>query len=206
MAEPEMNPMADFETSASTDLLDAALAAAQGEILVAGKAKLNPHFKTNYADVTAIWVACRPALSKHGVSVSQWPVHSKDGRLHLITRVAHAGQWMKSRFSIPISKDDPQGYASAVTYIKRFALAAAVGVVAQDEDDDGAAASADKDAMPEHQLADHLLAIQGAETVNALKVAFSTAWKAAGNDKRAGSRFAAAKDARKKELDKGARA
>lgn len=130
-----------IETSADTTKLDAALAKAQGEIEAASKDKTNPAFKSRYADLTAIWGACRPALAKHAISVTQWPVHSEDGRLHMITRIAHGGEWIKAHFSIPVTKQDPQGYGSATTYAKRFTLAAALGVVA-DEDDDGNAASA----------------------------------------------------------------
>jgi len=130
-----------IETSPDTAKLDAALAKAQGEIEAASKDKTNPAFKSRYADLTAVWGACRPALAKHGISVTQWPVHAEDGRLHIITRIAHNGEWIKAHFSIPVTKQDPQGYGSATTYAKRFALAAALGVVA-DEDDDGNAASA----------------------------------------------------------------
>lgn len=130
-----------IETSTETAKLDAALAKAQGEIEAASKDKTNPAFRSRYADLTAVWAACRPALAKHGISVTQWPIHAEDGRLHIVTRVAHAGEWIKSHFSIPVTKQDPQGYGSATTYAKRFTLAAALGIVA-DEDDDGNAASA----------------------------------------------------------------
>lgn len=130
-----------IETSTETAKLDAALAKAQGEIEAASKDKTNPAFRSRYADLTAVWAACRPALAKHGISLTQWPIHAEDGRLHIVTRVAHAGEWIKSHFSIPVTKQDPQGYGSATTYAKRFTLAAALGIVA-DEDDDGNAASA----------------------------------------------------------------
>ena len=129
-----------IETSPETARLDAALAKAQGEIEAASKDKTNPAFRSRYADLTAVWGACRPALAKHGISLTQWPVHSEDGRLHIVTRIAHAGEWIKAHFSLPVTKQDPQGYGSATTYAKRFTLAAALGVVA-DEDDDGNQAS-----------------------------------------------------------------
>lgn len=129
-----------FTTSENTAKLDAALAKAQGEIDNAVKDKTNPHFRSKYADLTSVWEACRASLSKNGISVTQWPVHSTDGRLHIMTRLAHAGEWMMSHFSLPVQKQDAHGYASGTTYAKRIALSAAVGVVA-DEDDDGNAAS-----------------------------------------------------------------
>lgn len=125
-----------FKTSEQTDKLDAAIAKAQAEIQPASKDKTNPAFRSKYADLAAVWDACRAALTKNGVAVTQWPIHSEDNRLHLITRLACAGQWMMAEISIPTDKQSAHGYGSAITYAKRFGLAAAVGVVA-DEDDDG---------------------------------------------------------------------
>ena len=129
-----------FRTSESTAKLDAALVLVQSEVEVAEKDKENPHFRSRYADLASIWKACRPALVKHGVNVTQWPAHGDDNRLHLVTRVAHAGEWMLCHFSMPVTKQDPQGYGSAITYAKRYCLASVIGVVS-DEDDDGNAAS-----------------------------------------------------------------
>lgn len=131
----------DFETSPGTAALDAQLAKAQGAFKAAIKDKVNPHFRSKYADLASVWEACREALSANGVSVTQWPIHSDDGRMHLITRLAAGGEWMKAHFSIPVSKQDAHGYGSAITYLKRFALAAALGI-ASDDDDDGNAAVA----------------------------------------------------------------
>lgn len=129
-----------FETSPDTSALDEALAKAQGEITNAAKDKTNPHFNSKYADLAAVFEACRGPLSKNGVSVSQWPIASTDGKLHLVTRLAHKGQWIKGVFAVPVQKSDPQGYVSATTYARRAALSAAVGI-APDEDDDGNAAT-----------------------------------------------------------------
>lgn len=129
-----------FVTSPETEKLDAALAKVQGEVDAAAKDSTNPHFRSKYADLSSVWAACRAALTKHGVSVTQWPVASEDGCLHLITRVACEGQWMCSELSLPVTKADPQGFGSAITYARRYGLAAAIGVVA-DDDDDGNAAS-----------------------------------------------------------------
>lgn len=129
-----------IETSADTAKLDEALAKAQGEIEAASKDRNNPAFKSRYADITSVWEAARPALAKYGISVTQWPIHADDSRLHIVTRVAYKGEWIRAHFSIPVTKQDAQGYGSATTYAKRYALAAALGVVA-DDDDDGNAAS-----------------------------------------------------------------
>lgn len=126
-----------FQTSETTDKLDTQLAKAQGEIENAVKNAQNPHFRSNYADLASVWQACRPALAKYEIAVSQWLIHSEDSRLHILTRVAHAGQWMRCEWSIPVGKLDPQGFVAASTYAKRAALTAAVGVAPGEIDDDG---------------------------------------------------------------------
>ncbi len=129
-----------IESSDSTAKLDTALAKAQGAFSAAAKDKTNPHFRANYADLASVWDACRSALASCGVAVTQWLVHAEDQRLHIVTRLACEGEWIRARWSMPVVKADAHGYGSAVTYARRYALAAAVGVVA-DDDDDGNAAS-----------------------------------------------------------------
>lgn len=117
-----------------------AMAKAQSQIETAIKDKTNPHYKSKYADLGAIWDACRKALTDNGIAVMQWPLHSEDGKAHLETILTHgSGESLSRVFSIPVSKQDAHGYGSAITYLRRFSLASVVGVVA-DEDDDGNAA------------------------------------------------------------------
>jgi hypothetical protein len=129
------------ETSETIKDLAAALAKAQGEIEGASKDKVNPAFKSKYADLSSVWEACRESLTKNGLSVVQSPGEMIDGKsMAMTTMLMHAsGQWMRDRLTIPLGKVDPQGYGSAVTYARRYALAAFVGVAP--EDDDGQAAS-----------------------------------------------------------------
>lgn len=129
-----------IETSQSTAALDEAMAKAQSQIQTAAKDKINPAFRSRYADLASVWEACRDALTSNGVFISQWPIHSEDNRLHIVTRLAFKGEWIKAHFSIPVLKQDAHGYGSSLTYAKRMSLAACVGVVA-DDDDDGNAAS-----------------------------------------------------------------
>ena len=130
-----------MRTSDTIDALATALALAQGEIRPAIKDALNPAFHSKYADLGAVFEAIRPALAKHGLSVVQMPEHSDDALLHLTTRICHkSGQWIEGTMSIPVGKVNAHGYGSAITYARRYALAAAVGVVS-DEDDDGNAAT-----------------------------------------------------------------
>lgn len=125
-----------FSCSETTAKLDAALAKAQGAIQAAAKGKENEFFHSKYADLAAVWAACRDALSSNGISITQWPVHDEGDRLHIITRLACSGEWIMARWSVPVGKKDAQGYVASTTYARRAALAAAVGV-APDDDDDG---------------------------------------------------------------------
>lgn len=121
--------------------LATAMAKAQAEIKAALKDSKNPHFKSSYADLTSVWDACRAALTKNGISVIQIPNFEGD-EVWLETMLLHAsGDSIKGRYPLRPQQQTPQGYGSALTYARRYSLAAMVGVVA-DEDDDGNAASA----------------------------------------------------------------
>jgi len=121
--------------------LATALAKAQGEIAPAIKDKNNPFFKSSYADLSSIWNACKVPLSKNGLAVLQ-TTETKEGQLILITTLAHAsGQWIRSFLPVLSEKQNAQGLGSALTYMRRYALSAMVGVTS-DEDDDGNACSA----------------------------------------------------------------
>jgi hypothetical protein len=124
----------------STPALATAMAKAQAEIKTALKDSKNPHFKSSYADLTSVWDACRGALTKHGLSVVQIPGFDAND-VWLETMILHAsGESISGRYPLRPAQNTPQGYGSALTYARRYSLAAMVGVVA-DEDDDGNAAS-----------------------------------------------------------------
>ncbi len=134
-----------IETSETIADLAAAMAVAQTSIEGALKDSNNPHFKSKYADLSAVWSAWQKVGPANGLSVMQFPGECADGRLAMTTLLAHkSGQWIKATLSIPLSKVDAQGYGSATTYARRYALAAAVGIAP--EDDDGNAASNPKGA------------------------------------------------------------
>lgn len=123
------------------DSLGAALSKAQAAIKVAAKDANNPFFKSQYADLPAVWAACQKALTDNGLSFTQVPDFD-DANAWLETMILHSsGQWISGRYPVRPVKNDPQGMGSAMTYARRYALAAMVGVVAGDEDDDGNAAS-----------------------------------------------------------------
>lgn len=124
--------------SDSLDSLNAALSAAQGEFEAVDKTSANPFFKSKFAPLPEVVKAASPILAKHGLSVWQGPdTHEGlDGGQVLWTVVLHSsGQYIGSAMSMHPVKDDPQAQGSAITYARRYAYMAALGLVA-DEDDD----------------------------------------------------------------------
>lgn len=111
-----------------------ALSKAQGELHAVKKDSLNPFFKSHYADLESIWDAVRATLAKNGLCVVQGIAHV-DGVTGLVTTVGHSsGQWIKSFTPLNPVKNDPQGMGSAITYHRRYSLAAMLGVVQTDDD------------------------------------------------------------------------
>ncbi|AER26097.1 ERF family DNA pairing protein [Mycobacterium phage Diminimus] len=121
-----------------------ALVAAQAEFGAVAKDTANPFFKSKYADLPAVKAEAQPVLAKHGLAVTQHPGYVViDGKVHdtLTTKVVHkSGQADESTMILRPVKADPQAQGSAITYAKRYAFMAVLGLVA-DEDDDGNAAS-----------------------------------------------------------------
>lgn len=129
-----------IEQSTSIAKLTTALVQVQATVEGAVKGRSNPAFKSKYADLTSVWEACREQLVTNGLTVVQFPGEMVDNRMTLTTQLSHeSGEWMRATLSIPLTKVDAQGYGSAVTYARRYALAAVVGVCP--EDDDGNSAS-----------------------------------------------------------------
>jgi hypothetical protein len=128
--------------SEQIDQLVTALAIAQGEISPAQKSAENPHFKSKFANLTSVWEACRTQLSNNGIAVIQ-TIDIQGDTLVLVTTLAHkSGQWIKSKAPIIAGeKKTAQTVGSAITYMRRYSLAAIVGVAPENEDDDGNEAS-----------------------------------------------------------------
>lgn len=123
--------------SEQTNELFTALSKAQGELTVAQINKVNPHFKSRYSDLQSYFSACRAPLSKNGLSVVQ-TIEDREGRALLITTLGHcSGQWIKSSMPINPTKNDMQGFGSALSYARRYSLASIIGLASGEEDDDG---------------------------------------------------------------------
>lgn len=127
-----------FRRSASFGAFAAALAAAQSEMEGASKDSLNPHFKNRYADLASVIEASKP-LSKHGIAIIQPPC-ARGPSVTVTTLLVHkSGEFIESDLTMTAQQNTPQGIGSCITYARRYALQAMVGIAP--EDDDGNAAS-----------------------------------------------------------------
>ena len=151
-------------TSDSIANLTLALSIVQGKMTHAIKDSANPFFKSKYADLESVWDVCRSLLSENGLAVMQFPgdinfvqLEKENGDINIATKmslttiISHkSGEFISQEMSVPVTKPDAQGAGSALTYMRRYALAAVVGVV--QADDDGNAASSPKPVVKAREI------------------------------------------------------
>jgi hypothetical protein len=147
--------------SESIAALSAALAKAQAEIENASKTANNPHFKSKYADLAEVLNTVRPVMSRHGIAIVQMPSF-ESGLASVETLMTHSsGEWISNICSAPVSKQDAQGVGSAITYLRRYSLAAFAGIAQEDDDANAAvgqrqaptpAKPAEKPALPDDRF------------------------------------------------------
>lgn len=104
-------------------------------------------YEYKYGDLADLFDATTPALSAVGLTITQWPDVTEDGRFVLVTWLLHkSGQWMRGNYPLSLY-ERPQEQGSALTYAKRYAAGAVLGISAE-IDDDGAAAQASQPLPP----------------------------------------------------------
>jgi hypothetical protein len=116
--------------------LAGAMLKVQAEVNPAVKDSANPFAKSRYASLNSVVTASRESLLRNGIWVVQYPVPVEPGHLGLVTRLTHAasGQWQSGLIVMPLAKHDPQGYGSAMTYARRYSIAALIGLIVEDDD------------------------------------------------------------------------
>lgn len=143
-----------MQHSESMKAIAPALLAAQKATEFAKKDATNPHFKNKYADLPAVIEAVKPALNAAGIVYIQTASPSDDNRLHLTTMLMHeSGEWISDTLVMPLPKQDPQGYGSAMTYARRYALAAITGVYQDDDDGNAASGAGNRPAQAQNDTA-----------------------------------------------------
>ena len=136
-------------SSEQIDQIAAALVQAQAVAAPALKQSTNPAFKSKYADLAACFEAVRPGLTAANLAVLQEAVLTDIG-VAVTTRIIHAsGQWIQTEpLTVPLGKRDAHGVGSATSYGKRYSLSAALGIVADDDDGNGAIAPRTPEPVP----------------------------------------------------------
>lgn len=135
--------------SESIGKLAEALAKAQSQIKGASKDAINPHFRSNYSTLSSILDACREPLTNNGLAVSQVFKTSERFTVLVETKLVHtSNEWITSELGFVLQQTTPQAIGSAISYARRYALAAICGVASIDEDDD--AENATRPATPKH--------------------------------------------------------
>lgn len=166
--------------------VSAAFVKAQKEFGPALKTKQNPHLRAKYADLSSVIEAVIDALHDNGLAVMQKSIRCEDGAIVETIFIHSSGETLSAgELHVPAPKKDPQGFGSALTYCRRYALMTACGIAP--EDDDGEAATMymqkkqdkkndeQREAAIEQASAIHNLLSKAAANG---KTALSVAWKA----------------------------
>ena len=135
-----------MKRSESISELAKALSVFQGSMRSVPKKQSNPHLNSNYADLDAIWDVVREPLKESGFSLVQTTDSDPDGNLFLETTLLHtSGEYLSSTYPITPMRQvkdvgfeasgDPQSLGSAITYARRYAMSAMLGISAEDDDD-----------------------------------------------------------------------
>lgn len=110
-----------------------ALSAAQGMMDAARKDSKGNYGK--YTTISSILEVVKDALSKNGLAVVQAPMPCESGSISLRTTLMHtSGQWIASQLNMKAENVSPQKIGSVITYARRYALAALLGVGQEDDD------------------------------------------------------------------------
>ena len=137
-----------------------ALVRAQRGFAPALKTSTNPHFRSKYVDLAGCIEAVVDALNAAGIALIQRTSEDNTGVTVETVFVHESGEMMEcGKLHVPASKQDPQGYGSALTYARRYSLMAAAGIAPEDDDGNAASKPAPKvsatktDLVPSHRMA-----------------------------------------------------
>lgn len=126
-----------------------ALVKAQKEFGPALKTSTNPHFRSKYADLSACVEAVIDALNNNGIYLMQLTDEHENGVKVSTVFIHESGEQISGgSLYMPAAKHDPQGFASALSYARRYSLMAACSIAPEDDDGNAATASAPPKAAP----------------------------------------------------------
>jgi len=151
-----------MRSSDSLEALSASLTLVQGALRALEPTHTNAHLRSKYADLAAVWAHIRSHLASGGLSVVQG-VSSEGGNASVTTRLLHStGQWIEDTCMVPVSPQKGLNAAQcmglALTYARRYGLAAIVGVTVSDEDPDGGGPTNARPSLDEDLRTEELVA------------------------------------------------
>jgi hypothetical protein len=172
-----------------------ALVKAQREFGPALKTSRNPHFKSKYADLSAVVEAVIDGLNNNGIALIQQTHECESGVIVETLLIHESGEQISGgRLHVPASKQDAQGYGSALTYARRYSLMATTGIAPEDDDGNAASKKQDLDANAIAQI------IMNAGSMDDLKMMYAKAYKQCQGDQQALAVIDDAKNRRKAQL------
>jgi hypothetical protein len=124
-----------MDKSENIDQLAMSLVAAQTELKNPPFDSKNPHFKNSYASLASVRDTVTPVLAKHGLAVVQLLGANEQGPTCKTMLVHKSGQFLASVLALPVDRNNAQGYGSAYSYARRYALMAITNVVGEQDDD-----------------------------------------------------------------------
>ena len=152
-----------------------ALVKAQKAFGPALKTATNPHFKSRYADLSACVEAVMDGLNDNGIALVQ-QLHEAEHGVTVETVFIHeSGEMINcGKLFVPATKQDAQGFGSALTYARRYSLMAACGIAPEDDDGNAASRKPEKATLDTKRLADAIQRIkEGKYTTVKLRETFA---------------------------------
>ena len=182
---------------------------AKREFLPATKDKTNPAFRSKYADLGACFEAVDDAMLNNGIAIYQETFEDSTGVTVETVFLHESGEVIRGgKLHVPASKQDPQGYGSALTYARRYSLMTACGIAPEDDDGNAAKpvtkaeiAQPTPQAMKESEVQDCKTVMSETDDLEQLKALFGAAYNRA--DKAQKAVLKVAYDKRKELLTQG---
>ena len=126
-----------------------ALVKAQKAFGPALKTATNPHFRSRYADLAACVEAVMDGLNSNGIALVQQLTESDTGVIVETVFIHESGEMLNcGKLFVPATKQDAQGFGSALTYARRYSLMAACGIAPEDDDGNAASRKTEADKKP----------------------------------------------------------
>lgn len=141
-----------MKTSDKTDAVWPAFAAAKGSMVNPQKTGTNPHFKSSYVTLNAVYSIVLPALQAKGLDLTFHTEH-KDGIDLIYALITHveSNQFLQFGPERLVARDlsDPQKIGGAKTYAKRYMLIGLCALGEADDDGNKAAQGPSEQSKPE---------------------------------------------------------